>query len=67
MMNPNSELMTHQFDSIFYSIDKSQYCNYTQINCILTPQADFKTYRDFKKPCLSTCTEMHLNLVGYVD
>lgn len=51
---------------LFHSIDKNQYCNYTQLKCIAKHNTNvlMDKHRDKIKPCLSLCAEMHIGLIG---
>lgn len=52
----------------FFSIVMNQYCSIAQLKCIEENQIHILAdkHQERIKSCLSTCTEMHVDLVGYV-
>lgn len=49
-----------------YHVDKNQICNYKQLQCIREQETAKKTlhHHHYVEPCLPSCTEMEINLVG---
>lgn len=52
----------------FHSIDKNQYCNYTQFECVRKQSNLDRAHRYHEEhyPCISTCEELLFHVIGYV-